>query len=92
MFSLLLLWIRALLRLFPSRGSLVLENLALRQQLTVLKRQHRRPSLGIFDKIFWVVARQVWSGCKHSLIIVTPETVVVRKNLTSLVSLLRISP
>src|SRR5271168_1112010 len=76
MFSLLLLWIRALLRLFRSRGSLVLENLALRQQLTVLKRQRRRPSLGIFDKIFWVVARRVWSGWKHSLIIVTPETVV----------------
>src|SRR5271170_3887950 len=76
MFSLLLLWIRALLRLFRSRGSLVLENLALRQQLTVLKRQHRRPRLGIFDKIFWVVARRLWSGWKHSLIIVTPETVV----------------
>jgi putative transposase len=76
MFSLLLLWIRALLRLFRSRGSLVLENLALRQQLTVLKRQHRRPSLGIVDKIFWVVARRLWSGWKHSLIIVTPETVV----------------
>jgi putative transposase len=76
MFSLLRLWIRALLRLFRSRGSLVLENLALRQQLTVLKRQHRRPSLGIFDKIFWVVARRVWSGWKHSLIIATPETVV----------------
>jgi len=76
MFSLLLLWIRALLRLFRSRGSLVLENLALRQQLTVLKRQRRRPSLGIVDKIFWVVARRVWSGWKHSLIIVTPETVV----------------
>jgi putative transposase len=76
MFSPLLLWIRALLRLFRSRGSLVLENLALRQQLTVLKRRHRRPSLGIFDKIFWVVARRVWSGWKHSLIIVTPETVV----------------
>ena len=53
-----------------------MENLALRQQLTVLKRQHRRPSLGIFDKIFWVVARRLWSGWKHSLIIVTPETVV----------------
>jgi len=67
MLSLLLLWIRALLRLFRSRGSLVLENLALRQQLTVLKRRHRRPSLGIFDKIFWVLARRVWSGWKHSL-------------------------
>jgi hypothetical protein len=76
MFSLLLLWIRALLRLFRSRGSLVLKNLALHQQLTVLNRRHRRPSLGIFDKIFWVVARRVWPGWKRSLIIVTPETVV----------------
>jgi predicted amidophosphoribosyltransferase len=53
-----------------------LENLALRQQLTVLKRQNRRSCLGIFGKIVWVVARRVWSGWKHSLIIVTPETVV----------------
>jgi hypothetical protein len=76
MFSLLLLWSRALLRLFRSRGNLVLENLALRQPLTVLKRQHRRPRLGIFDSIFWVVARRVWSGWKRPRIIVTPETVV----------------
>jgi len=40
----------------------------------VLKRRHPRPSLGIFDKLFWVVARRVWSARKHSLIIVTPET------------------
>jgi putative transposase len=28
----------------------------------------------MFDKIFWVVARRLCSGWKHSLIIVTPET------------------
>jgi hypothetical protein len=53
-----------------------LENLVLRQQLAVLKRRHRRPSLGTFDRLFWVVARGVWSGWKQSLIIVMPETVV----------------
>ena len=53
-----------------------MENLAVREQLTVLKHQHRRPRLGIFAKIFWVVARRVWSGWKHSRLIVTPETVV----------------
>ncbi|PYU54116.1 MAG: integrase [Acidobacteria bacterium] len=81
MLSLLLFWIGALIRLFRSRGNLVLENLMLRQQLAVLKRRHPRPSLGPFDKLFWVIARRViarrvWSTWKESLIIVTPETVV----------------
>src|SRR6266851_864372 len=76
MFSLLLLWIGALIRLFRSRGNLVLENLVPRQQLAVLKRRHRRPSIGLFDKLFWVVVRRFWSGWKQALIVVTPETVV----------------
>src|SRR6202166_4338963 len=76
MFSLILLWIGALIRLFRSRGNLVLENLVLRQQLAVLKRRHPRPILALFDKLFWVSARQVWSAWKESLLIVTPETVV----------------
>src|SRR2546430_11637115 len=59
MLSLLLFWIGALIRLFRSRGNLVLENLMLRQQLAVLKRRHPRPSLGPFDKLFWVIARRV---------------------------------
>src|SRR6266436_10137462 len=65
-----------LVRLFRERRSLLLENLALRQQLVALKRRHPRPSLGLFDKLFWVIARRVWSAWKHSLILVTPETVV----------------
>ena len=48
----------------------------LRQQLAVLKRRHPRPSLGTFDRLFWIFARRVWSGWKQSLIIVTPEKVV----------------
>ena len=35
-----------------------------------------RPSLGLLDKLFWVIARSVWSAWKDSLILVTPETVV----------------
>jgi hypothetical protein len=65
-----------LVRLFRERRSLLLENLALRQQLVALKRRHPRPSLGLWDKLFWVVARRLWSGWKQSLILVTPETVV----------------
>src|SRR5882672_9509382 len=76
MFNLLLLWFGALFRLCRCRRNLLLENLVLRQQMAVLKRRHRRPSLGIFDRLFWVVARRVWSDWKQSPIIVTPETVV----------------
>src|SRR6266481_4845669 len=65
-----------LVRFFRGRQSLLLENLALRQQLVTLKRRNPRPSLGLFDKLFWVIARRVWSAWKQSLLIVTPETVV----------------
>src|SRR6202049_3886688 len=65
-----------LVRFFRERRSLLLENLALRQQLVALKRRHPRPSLGLFDKLFWVIARRVWSAWKQSLMIVTPETIV----------------
>jgi len=63
-----------LVRFFRRRRSLLLENLALRQQLvmiagascTLTSRSIRRalgnprPSLGLFDKLFWVIARRVW--------------------------------
>jgi len=54
----------------------LLENLALRQQLTVLQAKRRRPRLSIVDKLFWVMARKFWSDWKKSLLVVTPETVV----------------
>jgi putative transposase len=53
-----------------------LENLALRHQLTVLKRHHPRPRLGCLDKLFWIIARRFWSAWNEALIVVTPETVV----------------
>ena len=70
------LFFGTIVRLFRSHRSLLLENLALRQQLSVLKRRRPRPSLSTLDRVFWVVARRVWSGWKQSLLIVTPETVV----------------
>jgi putative transposase len=66
----------AILRLFRTRRSLLLENLALRQQLAALKRRHPRPRLTVFDKVCWVLAKRFWPRWKQSLIIVAPETVV----------------
>lgn len=76
MLSLLRLPFGALSRLFRSRACLWLENLALRQQLTVLQAKRRRPRLSIVDKLFWVIARKFWSDWKKSLLVVRPETVV----------------
>jgi len=76
MFELLWLWFGALLRIFHTRRSLMLENLALRQQLTVLKRRHPKPQLAPFDRLFWVVASRFWSSWEDALLLVLPETVV----------------
>src|SRR5271157_1681652 len=76
MFNLFLLCFGVLIRLFRSRRRLVLENLALRQQLAVLKRRHPRPRLDLFDKLFWAMAHQFWPAWKETLIVATPETVV----------------
>jgi len=76
MFSFVGLCFGMVVHLFRGRRSLLLEILALRQQLVGLKRRHPRPSLGLLDKLFWVIARRVCSAWKESLLIVTPETVV----------------
>jgi len=76
MISALGLFSGLLLRLFRSRRDILLENLALRQQLVVLKRRRRRPRLGAFDKLFWVIARKLWSRWQQALIVVMPDTVV----------------
>ena len=76
MFRFIVLSLGTLVRLLRARRSLLLENLALRQQLAVLKRRHPSPRIGLLDKLFWVAVRRFWSGWKQSLIVVTPETVV----------------
>jgi len=65
-----------LTRCLQSHRSLLLENLALRQQLAVLKRKHPRPRMRAFDRIFWVLARRFWGAWKQSLVLVNPETIV----------------
>ena len=57
------------------RANLVIENLALRQQVAALKRERRRPSLGDIDRAFWVALRQSWSAWANCLVIVSADTV-----------------
>ena len=76
MFPLLRHLIGWLISALGSRQDLVLENLALRQQLLAVnvKRPRRRLSAG--HKLFWILLRRLWSGWKAPLILVTPRTVV----------------
>src|SRR6202163_3168516 len=76
MFSIIAALTGTMLRGFRTRRNLLLENLVLRQQLTVLKRKRPRPRIAALDKLFWVLARRFWSGWKQALIVVTPDTVV----------------
>jgi putative transposase len=72
---LLLFW--SLLRsAFLSRQHLLLENLALRQQLAVLSRQMRRPRLQPGDRLFWSWLSRLWTGWQSALLLVQPETVI----------------
>jgi len=59
----LLGWVVSVFRL---REDLVLENLALRQQLLALHAKRPRPRLGVLDKLCWVALRRAWSGLKSS--------------------------
>src|SRR5258708_29687438 len=63
-------------RFFRSRRDLLLENLALRQQLAVLKVRHPQPRFAASDKLFWVVVCRLWPGWKQALILVQPVAVV----------------
>src|SRR5450755_1848281 len=60
---------------FRSREDLILENLALRQQLLALHAHRPRRRLTAADKLFWVALRRLWSRWKEPLILVTPRTV-----------------
>ncbi len=63
--------------LFQSRLRLQAEVIALRHQVTVLRRSQRgRVRLRASDRVFWVWLSRLWSGWRSALTIVKPETVI----------------
>ena len=74
--SYLKLFLFGLRSLFLSSATLRIENLALRQQLAVLKHRTKRPRLRNRDRFFWVILSRIWSGWKSALVLVKPDTVV----------------
>ena len=47
---------------FQSREDLILENLALRQQLLVLHAKRPRRRLSAMQKLFWLILKKLWAG------------------------------
>ncbi len=68
--------VRGLRAACHSRADLVIENLALRQQLTALKQARPKPLLHEVDRAFWVALRGAWERWAELLVIVKPKTVV----------------
>jgi putative transposase len=61
---------------FRSRSDMVLENLALRQQLATYARGRKRPLLKPGERAFWVALSGAWSGWGSCLLVVKPATVI----------------
>jgi len=76
MFGIIRGLIRALVSAFRSRHQLVLENLALRQQLAAFKARGKTPRIRAADRAFWVLLRRLWARWADALVIVKPDTVV----------------
>ena len=61
---------------FKSRRQLALENLALRQQLAMLKQSAKRPRVSVADRLFWILFSKYVDGWRAMLHALHPDTVV----------------
>jgi hypothetical protein len=76
MLSALVVLLRSLGLVCSGPRAVALENVALRQQLAVLRRTGRHLQLGTRDRLFWVLLAKAWSEWRTALIIVQPDAVV----------------
>ena len=68
--------LRSLRLICSGHRAVALENLGLRQQLSVFRRTVRRPQLRTGDRLFWMLLAKAWRDWRTALIIVQPDTVV----------------
>jgi hypothetical protein len=61
---------------FVPRVELMADILALRQQLAILNRTTKRPSLRFRDRLFWIALARFWQSWRSPLLIVKPDTVI----------------
>ena len=75
--SFLILIVTFLRSFLKSRHQLVLENLALRQQVTMLRQSVKRPRATVADKLFWILFSRYVDGWRKVLYGLHPDTVVL---------------
>jgi hypothetical protein len=76
MLTALMVLLRSLRLICGGHRAVVLENLALRQQLAVLTRTVTRPQLRATDRLFWIFLAKGWRDWRAALVVVRPDTVV----------------
>jgi hypothetical protein len=76
MLTVLMVLLRSIGLICGGHQAIVLENLALRQQLAVLTRTVKRPQLRSTDRLFWILLAKGWQDWRSALIVVQPDTVV----------------
>ena len=74
--SVILALLGALRAALRTRTDFTLENLALRQQLALLRRRSKRPQFGRLDRAFWVWLSKPAGWVREALHLVRPETVI----------------
>src|SRR5207302_4726945 len=74
--SLVLALLGTLRAALKARTDLVLENLALRQQLALLRRRSKRPRIVLLDRAFWMWLSQWCARWREALHVVQPQTVI----------------
>jgi transposase InsO family protein len=74
--EMIFVFVRALALACRGHHELVLENLALRQQLYAMRRTGARAQAGRRDRLFWFALAQTWRHWRTALVFVRPETVV----------------
>ena len=66
-----------LVRRFHSLAVVELENLALRHQLHILRRQRPgRLRLFAIDRLLWALLYRLWPRCLKAMVLVKPATVI----------------
>src|ERR1700682_1827779 len=76
MLTALMVLLRSIGLICGGHRAIVLENLALRQQLAVLTRTVKRPQLRSTDRLFWILLAKGWRDWRSALVVVQPDTVV----------------
>src|SRR5262245_52418985 len=88
MLELLIVVVHGLALMLCGHRDLVLENVALRQQLAAMQRAHKRVSLQTRDRLFWIAVTHFWRNWRTALVLVLLRRAVGRIR-TPLIGLIR---